>query len=161
MDLAKRYANRAGTRTPMQWNDDKNAGFSTGKEDDLYLPTDPNPERPTVEVQEKDKNSMLNLTRMLIQLKKENPAFNPKSKLELVYAKENTYPLIYKRVSGDNEFLICINPKGEPIEVTIPFENDSSLNEIIIIKVAYNRNGENSIYLKMDETSFGIFKVQK
>ena len=31
---------RTGARTPMQWSNSKNGGFSTGKEEDLYLPID-------------------------------------------------------------------------------------------------------------------------
>ena len=38
--------NRAGCRTPMQWDDTPNAGFSTADQSRLYLPIDPDPARP-------------------------------------------------------------------------------------------------------------------
>ncbi len=40
--------NRAGCRTPMQWDGGVNAGFSSAEADALYLPIDPDPDRPTV-----------------------------------------------------------------------------------------------------------------
>ena len=43
---------RTGCRTPMQWNDEKNHGFS--ESDTPYLPTDGREGAPTVEAQEKD-----------------------------------------------------------------------------------------------------------
>jgi len=160
MDLAKRYANRAGTRTPMQWNNGKNAGFSEAEAANLYLPIDPNPNRPNVDQQQKDKNSMLNFTRFLINLKKKNPAFHPNAELELVYAQENKYPLVYKRKSGNNEFLVCINPKGEPVEVKIPFPNDKVLKDISVNKVVCDNSSGNELVIKMEGASFGILKIE-
>ncbi len=53
--------NRAGCRTPMQWDDRPNAGFSSADPSRLYLPVDPDPQRPTVAAQEDDPSSTLNL----------------------------------------------------------------------------------------------------
>ena len=61
--------NRAGCRTPMQWDDGANAGFSTAEADALYLPIDPDPERPTVADQLLDPGSTLHLVRTLIALR--------------------------------------------------------------------------------------------
>ena len=44
--------NRAGCRTPMQWDDGPNAGFSAADPSALYLPIDPSPDRPTVQAQD-------------------------------------------------------------------------------------------------------------
>ena len=61
--------NRAGCRTPMQWDDGPNAGFSTADPDRLYLPVDPEPDRPTVAAQQADPSSTLHLVRELIALR--------------------------------------------------------------------------------------------
>ena len=55
--------NRAGCRTPMQWDDSPNAGFSTADPADLYLPVDPEPDRPTVAAQDGVPGSTLELVR--------------------------------------------------------------------------------------------------
>src|SRR5204862_7588084 len=66
--------NRAGCRTPMQWDDGPNAGFSTAEASRLYLPIDPDPARPTVAAQEPDPASTLNLVRRLVALRRATPA---------------------------------------------------------------------------------------
>jgi len=61
---------RCGARTPMQWNNKENAGFSGAKSEKLYLPIDPDKARPDVESQEKDNNSLLNKVKMLNSVRK-------------------------------------------------------------------------------------------
>jgi glycosidase len=65
---------RCGSRTPMQWSKEKNAGFSTAPAEKLYLPIDPSPSRPDVATEEKDRASMLNFTRALLKLRRDHPA---------------------------------------------------------------------------------------
>jgi glycosidase len=59
----------AGSRTPMQWSREKNAGFSTAPADELYLPIDSAESRPNVASEENDPASMLNFTRALLKLR--------------------------------------------------------------------------------------------
>ena len=66
---------RTGSRTPMQWDGGRNAGFSTADKDRLYLPLDPRKNRPTVEKQANDPGSLLNHVRKFIALRKSSPAF--------------------------------------------------------------------------------------
>jgi maltose alpha-D-glucosyltransferase/alpha-amylase len=54
---------RTGSRTPMQWDDTANAGFSTAAPEQLYLPVDSRPDRPTVAHQTADAHSLLNTVR--------------------------------------------------------------------------------------------------
>src|SRR5690606_1816976 len=62
--------NRAGARTPMQWDDTPNAGFSTAESERLYLPIDPDPDRPTVAAQDGVEGSTLTLVRDLLALRR-------------------------------------------------------------------------------------------
>ena len=66
---------RHGSRTPMQWSKEKNAGFSTASAEKLYLPIDPSPLRPDVATEEKDPACMLNFTRALLKLRRDHPAW--------------------------------------------------------------------------------------
>jgi maltose alpha-D-glucosyltransferase/alpha-amylase len=70
---------RDGVRTPMQWNPDRNAGFSQCDPGRMYLPAIMDPvygyQRTNVETQMKDSSSLLHWTKRMIQLRKENPAF--------------------------------------------------------------------------------------
>ena len=59
---------RTGSRTPMQWKKGKNAGFSDGEKELLYLPVNEN--GVNVEEQLGDENSLLNKVKELIALRK-------------------------------------------------------------------------------------------
>lgn len=65
--LAKRGFDRDAVRTPMQWNDKNNAGFSDGEP---WLPVNRNHQDINVEHELKNKDSLLSLYRRLIDLRK-------------------------------------------------------------------------------------------
>lgn len=64
---------RDNARTPMQWDDSLNAGFSTAQQ--TWIGLNPNYVRINVAQQEKDENSVLNYYKRLIKLRKENDLF--------------------------------------------------------------------------------------
>jgi maltose alpha-D-glucosyltransferase/alpha-amylase len=96
--------NRAGSRTPMQWDSTPNAGFSAAPPARLYLPIDPDPGRPTVAEQRADQDSLLNTVRDLIALRGDHPELGPNGSLEVL---SDGYPLVYLRGS---RFLVVVNP---------------------------------------------------
>jgi glycosidase len=100
--------NRAGCRTPMQWDDGPNAGFSTAEESRLYLPVDPDPARPTVAAQEHDPGSTLNLVRRLVALRRATPALGGRSSVRVL---NEGYPFAYVR---DGTHLVVVNPRRDP-----------------------------------------------
>jgi len=106
---------RTGSRTPMQWNSEKNHGFSDS--DTPYLPTDSKPDAPTVEQQLADPDSVLNFVKQLIAYHKENPALWADSELEIL---NPGYPFVYTRSSGDKKVLIAIDPSDGPHYCAIP-----------------------------------------
>ena len=105
--LGPRY-NRAGSRTPMQWDEGPNAGFSTAPADRLYLPLDPAPDRPTVAAQRADDTSLLHLVRRLVALRTGAPELGPGGSVEVVHA---GYPFVYVR---GGRYLVVVNPRREP-----------------------------------------------
>jgi len=100
--------NRAGSRTPMQWDSGPNAGFSTAPADRLYLPIDPDPSRPTVEAQRADPGSLLNLVRRLIALRASSPELGTGAEVRVLH---DGFPFTYVR--GDR-YLVVINPRRRP-----------------------------------------------
>jgi maltose alpha-D-glucosyltransferase/alpha-amylase len=100
--------NRAGCRTPMQWDDGPNAGFSTADPDRLYLPVDPDPDRPTVLAQQHDPSSTLHLVRRLVALRRSTPALGTRSSIRVLH---EVYPFVYVR--GETH-LVVVNPRREP-----------------------------------------------
>ena len=111
---------RTGSRTPMQWNNDKNKGFSDADADMLYLPVDYSDDAPTVENQEGNGESIYENMRSLIALRRANPELSNDSEFEVVYAKANEYPFVYKRGS----FTAFINPSDE--DKTVEFDTEGT-----------------------------------
>ena len=111
---------RTGARTPMQWDTGKNAGFSTAEKDDLYLPLDPDEKRPNVAQEEQDPNSILNFVKEIIALRKENPALGNTADFRILFAQENTYPLVYEREGSGQKLIVAVNPAARACEATLP-----------------------------------------
>ena len=107
------FYNRAGVRTPMQWDRSANAGFSTAPAEKLYLPIDPDEDRPNVADAIADENSPLHLIRKLIEIRKENPALGTRGDAEVVHG---SYPFVFKR--GD-KYVVILNPRREPVKLSL------------------------------------------
>ncbi|MCV2393654.1 alpha-amylase family glycosyl hydrolase [Actinotalea sp. M2MS4P-6] len=106
--------NRAGCRTPMQWDASPNAGFSTADAADLYLPIDPDPDRPTVAAQRDDPGSTLTLVRELIALRRATPALQGRASIRVVH---EDYPFAWVR--GESH-LVVVNPRRQVARVAVP-----------------------------------------
>lgn len=134
---------RSGARSPMQWDSSVNAGFSTCQPENIYIPVCPewtpatswplykkwkeegckNPTSKgmiTVESQENDPESLLNWTKALIQLRKENPALHADSAWEPVVTKGQPYPMVYLRSNGERTLVVVLNPTSKAREIRIP-----------------------------------------
>ena len=99
--------NRAGCRTPMQWDDGPNAGFSSADPEALYLPIDPDPNRPDVATQRDDPSSTLHLVRRLIELRRSTPALRTGAGTEVLDA---GLPFAYVR---GGTHLVAVNPRRD------------------------------------------------
>ena len=150
---ANRAGLRAGSRSPMQWSSAENAGFSNAPSDDLYLPIDAAPHRPTVESEEKDQASMLHFTRKLIQLRHEMPALSNTGGFKILYAESMKVPFVYERFHGEQRVLIAINPTSASSEI--------QLHEIGEATTLLAQGAQiNAKTLQMDPISFGVFSVR-
>ena len=110
--------NRAGSRTPMQWDAGSNAGFSAAPAERLYLPLDPDPDRPHVASQRADESSPLHLARRLIALRKATPALRTGGPCQVLHV---GYPLVYLR---GGTHLVVVNPRREPADLSLEFGRD-------------------------------------
>jgi maltose alpha-D-glucosyltransferase / alpha-amylase len=104
---------RNGVRTPMQWNSDRNAGFSTAVPAKLYFPVIMDPiwgyQSINVEAQQSDQSSLLHWTRNMIALRKLFRVFgrgtqeflNPDNRKILAYLRQ------YEE-DGLSETVLCV-----------------------------------------------------
>ncbi|MBQ8305971.1 MAG: glycosylase [Blautia sp.] len=98
---------RTGSRTPMQWDESANLGFSTADSCDLYLPVDPSDDAPTVSVQEKDPASLLSTTKALLALRQQYEDLQADAPFSVICS-EPGRPFIYRR----GALTLAINPSG-------------------------------------------------
>jgi glycosidase len=113
---------RTGIRTPMQWDQSTNAGFSSVSPDQLYLPLDSSENRPSVEAQEQEPNSILNQLRKLIGIRRTHPALRADADFTIRYAERGAMPIVFERCKGDERLLIAINPTGNSVDVSLSIE---------------------------------------
>ncbi|MDX3098936.1 alpha-amylase family glycosyl hydrolase [Streptomyces sp. ME19-03-3] len=142
------HYNRAGSRTPMQWDDTENAGFSTASADRLYLPLDPTTDRPTVDAQRADTTSLLHLVRRLIALRKATPALGPAGGVRVLH---DRYPLAYLR--GESH-LVVINPRRKPATLSVTVDG---LDSAVPLETSGVTVSEGT--LVADGFSYGIFAL--
>lgn len=146
--------NRAGSRTPMQWNKNKNAGFSSAQESEIYLPIDTDPNYPTVADQVNDEQSLLNFTKEVIKIKKLSDAFTPRAKLTVLSGQgHNQYPLVYLRETPQSQFLVVVNPSNQLHTYVL----ESSISEAEL-KIGKGVSVEDLI-IRAEPVSYGIFEL--
>lgn len=121
---------RDNARTPMQWNKEKNAGFSTGTP---WIGVNPSYKNINVEDQINDKNSILNFYKELVRIKKSNDV--------LIYGKynlileEDEYIYAYIREFEDERYIVITNLSDKicnfSFDETLKYENMILSNYIV------------------------------
>ncbi|WP_079506128.1 glycoside hydrolase family 13 protein [Mesobacillus jeotgali] len=100
---------RDNSRTPMQWSDAANAGFTTGKP---WLGMNPNYTAVNVEAQLKDPNSILHFYKKMIEMKKANDVFTYGAYDLVLENHEQIYA--YTRTLDGKKALVISNLSNEP-----------------------------------------------
>ena len=115
---------RNGVRTPMQWNADRNAGFSRANPAKLYSPVIMDPvwgyETVNVEAQQSDSSSLLSWVRNMIALRKLFPVFG-RGTLEFLNP-SNRKVLAYLRRDDEQQVLCVANLSrfAQPVDLELP-----------------------------------------
>ena len=122
---------RTGARTPMQWTNEKNAGFSKAKSTMLYLPVSDDPKRPTVAEQDQDPKSILNHVRSLIKIRHSHIALDADADFTVVYAESGKLPFVYSRSKKGQKLLIALNPSAKSVNAILPHHVLGPLPKVI------------------------------
>lgn len=118
---------RDPARTPMQWNDSPNAGFSDPQVTELWLPLSPDYRQCNVQSELDDPDSVLNLYRRLIAFRKSSPALQWGSYQAVEDVPDTCYA--YFRAAQDQRLLVAMNFSGQPVELSL---SGSTLGQIQI-----------------------------
>ena len=139
---------RDNPRTPMQWDDSENAGFTSGQP---WLKVNLNYKEINAESQLKDENSIFNYYKKLIKIRKSNPV--------VVYGKnelmleENKEIFAYTRTLENEMLLVICNFTGNETEFVLERKFEFKSKELLISNYNVNENDPiDSIELKPYES---------
>jgi alpha-glucosidase len=112
-----REKGRDGERTPMQWDDSKNAGFSTANA--TWLPLAADYTSKNVKVEQNEPGSLLTWHKQLIAMRKSNPALRDGSMVML--DENNPSVLSYARnaAAGHSAVLVALNFSDQQQTITL------------------------------------------
>lgn len=106
---------RDGERTPMQWDDSTNAGFSKATP---WLPVPPTAKTHNVADESKDPKSILAFYKRVLKIRHTNPAL---ANGDYVPINENNQNVLsYLRVYRDQSVLVALNMSGTAQKISFP-----------------------------------------
>jgi alpha-glucosidase len=122
-------------RTPMQWDDSRNAGFSAAEP---WLPIADDYETYNVARERDDPSSLLSLYRELIELRRSEPALAVGSYTNVPATGD---VLAYIRKHGTSRLLIVLNMSGDPASLNL----DGTVEGTIVLTTNRDRRGDKII----------------
>ena len=128
-------------RTPMPWDGSPLAGFTSGTP---WLPLGPDHVSVNVSAMSESRDSILNLYRRLIELRRRDPVLT-RGAIEAVGVDGNI--LTYQRRHGNGRLAIALNLGHEPAQVSLPYGR-------VLLSTHLDRAGERvdrSVSLRADE----------
>ena len=128
-----RVIGRDNARTPMQWDENKNAGFSTGQP---WLAVNPNYQ--TINVQEAlaNSDSIFYTYQKLVQIRKEN-SWLIRADFELLDTADKVFA--YIRKDGDRRFLVVANLSNEEQDLIVEGNVKSVLIENTLAQEVFEK----------------------
>ncbi len=157
-------SDRDGVRTPMQWNGDRNGGFSAAEPEQLYLPAITDPvygyQAVNVAAQKSYSTSFLNWNRRMIQVRKAYKAFGRGSMEFLDCA--NHKVLAYVR-RYENEILLIVNNLSrfpQPAELDLK-EFDGYIPTELLGATVFPAIGQLPYFLTPGPHAFYWFQLKK
>lgn len=134
-------SSRDNSRTPMQWNSDSNAGFSTGNP---WMKVNPNYVDINVKKQERDDESILSFYKKMIDLKKNNLVFTYGTYDLLLEEDKQIYA--YTRTTKDDRVLVITNLSTDSAVFKSEFIIDE--DQLLLNNYEVNHVSNESIVLK-------------
>ncbi len=128
---------RENSRTPVQWDDSANAGFTTGTP---WFPVNPNYHEINVAAELADPDSVLNFYKKLLHFRKENEIVIYGSYKEYYPQSSDLY--VYERAYKGQRMLVVCSFTDKPVRFTAPEGMDLSKAKLVLqnYDVVYNSN---------------------
>ena len=133
------FISRDNARTPVQWDDSKNAGFTSGTP---WIPVNPNYTEINAKAETADPDSVFHYYKKLIALRKQNPIIVYGKYEPLLKDSEELF--VYTRTLGGEKLFVACNFTDKETSLSLPeefigrdrlisnMENDYSRREIVL-----------------------------
>ena len=108
---------RDGERTPMQWDDSKNAGFSDAAT--TWLPVPPNYTTINVKTEESDPNSLLNWYKQLIAMRRSDPTLRDGRQVMIDESNPSVLSYVREGVAGHPSIVVALNFTDQPQTISL------------------------------------------
>ncbi len=148
------YASRDNARTVVQWNAEKNAGFTTADEPWFFV--NPNYKEVNVEAAENDPDSILNFYRKLLKFRKENEIVIYGDYKEHYQKSKDLY--VYERNYEGKRMLVINSFTEKPVSFTAPAGFDLNKGECVLANYKDIKVSANGFTTKPYETRVYLFK---
>lgn len=110
------HYNRDHARSPVQWDDSLNAGFSTSK-NGTWIPVNANYPRLNAELEAKDPGSILNYYKSLLALRNVTPLLQT-GKIGILETKGNVFAYLRYQKDVKEKILVVLNFSNKPHRVS-------------------------------------------
>ena len=147
-----RLTSRDNSRTPFQWDDSLNAGFTHGKP---WFRINPNYVEINAEREEAREDSVLNYYKKMIQLRHHIPALVYGAYQDLNPQDNTVYA--YTRTLGNERYLVVVNFKEYPVRYTLP-ANDA-IGEVVI-ETQHQATAPQGTSLSLSPWQAGVYKLR-
>lgn len=150
---------RTGSRTPMQWDTSKNAGFSDADESALYLPVSKGEDAANVESQINQPDSLLNRVKKLIAIRKENNVLGTNGEFKIVFAEKEKYPFAYMRTGNGKKYIVALNPSGKTVDLEFNSKDDCDFKFLMKQGELKLDKTQDKCKITMSPISYGIIEI--
>ena len=108
---------RDGERTPMQWDDSKNAGFSSAST--TWLPVAADYTSKNVKTQQAQPGSLLNWHKQLIAMRKQDPALRDGKMKMLDESNPSVLSFVRQGAAGQPSVIVALNCTAQPQTISL------------------------------------------
>lgn len=149
---------RDGERTPMQWENSKDAGFSTAAK--TWLPIPPSAAQYNVEQERRGPDSIFSFYKRLIALRRENPALREGKYVAVNRDDPNVLAYLRKGPNGTNSVLVALNMSSEPRTISFKLGGFGVEGNSLQVLAASPKQADQLSLQKVRLEAFGVLVAE-
>ena len=147
-----RKTSRDHSRTPMQWDDSANSGFTSAAKP--WFAVHPNYDEINARQELADPNSVYHYYKQMIELRKKNPAFVYGAYTDL--DPTNPFLFAYTRTLGPDQFLIALNFSTNTLPYVLP--NGIKTGRLLLSNLA-GKNEEDASTISLEPWEARVYRL--